>query len=69
MTTAANAEIARLRKAMEREHIERLKARGRFQKSRDALVPLKEGLASCSVFRQTASMEAETDCKLQSNSI
>ena len=26
-------------------------------------------LTSCSVFRQTASMEAEIDCKLQSNSI
>jgi hypothetical protein len=28
----------------------------------------KQGLPSCSVFRQTASMEAEIDCKLQSNS-
>jgi hypothetical protein len=32
------------------------------------LVPLKEGLPSCSVFRQTASMEAEIDCKMLSNS-
>jgi ethanolamine utilization protein EutP (predicted NTPase) len=28
----------------------------------------KKSLSSCSVFRQTASMEAEIDCKLQSNS-
>jgi hypothetical protein len=35
-------------------------------KGGDVLVPLKEGLPACSVFRQTASMEAEIDCKLQS---
>ena len=28
----------------------------------------QSGLTSCGVFRQTASMEAEIDCKLQSNS-
>ncbi len=28
----------------------------------------KSRLTSCSVFRQTASMEVEIDCKLQSNS-
>ena len=31
------------------------------------IVPPKSWLASCSVFRQTGSMEAEIDCKPQSN--
>ena len=35
---------------------------------RPGLYARKRGLSSCSVLRQTFSMKAEMDCKLQSNS-
>ena len=53
------------RRRDERRFVMTLSVYGNF---RARVLPPESRLTSCSVFRQTASMEAEIDCRLQSNS-